>query len=112
VEEGRYGLGKIDLLVLRLAQSLLLWWYLPVVCLLGRWNTLSVQLGCPSHLPLPPGLRVLWGKAIVKGGFEYLQVLSGGPPFIHGAGVGAGPNVRSSLSGEAPPRDPYRWVRM
>ena len=42
VEEGRYGLGKIDLLVLRLAQSLLLSWYRPVVCLLGTWNTFSV----------------------------------------------------------------------
>ena len=62
-----------------------------MVCLLRRWD--SIELYCPSHFALPPGFWGLWGKAISKGGFEYLQVLLGRSLFIYGVGLGDDPTV-------------------
>jgi len=95
-----------------LAHYLLLLWYLPVVYLLGRCNICSIELCCPSTHTRPPGFWGLWGMAIAKKGFGYLQVLIGRSLFMYEVGVGADPNVCFFLSGKVLRRDLYRWVRV
>jgi len=63
----------------------------PVFCLLGRWN--SIELYCPSHFALSSVFWGLWGRAISKGEFKYLQVLLKKSQHIRGAEMGDEPNV-------------------